>query len=509
MSKRRTEPLESRRRRQADDVRLMAATGNTSGYYSPNRTNGDRSGTVSFGTAESAIATQAARLTMIDRCRAAYRQNGIFTRIVNALKENIIGTGFRVEAQTADPGWNRAAEEILAEQNKRENFSPSETLSERESAVLMCISHYRDGGVLVYHPYGGTQLFEEFQIVTPRGKSADANVRDGLVFNNAGKLQGYYVGPYSRWGYVDDGAAQYLPAWHVDTDLQVKLPVCVYIRSCNFISGYRGIPMLAPCLDDLDRIGDYIDAVLERAIEEACIMGTLHSDDPNASDSLSVKRTDDTSTTTTPYNKVSRLEPGVVPLLRKDEEFKIHGISAPGGNFEPFMQMLSRLAALPASMPLEIAMMDFSDTNFAASRASIEQFKLCCVMGKAEYAEQWYTPNYHWRIYEAIKRGDLTRRDDWQAHKVSPSGWRYLEPSKDAAAATERMANKTSNLAAELAEQGKGLIAHLNQTAEVILAARQVAADKGVDVSELLGYAQKTAAAPAAQPPQDQEEAKP
>lgn len=467
------------------------------GYTTANRITGaDGISAVGFGSSEEFVGSQYARLYLVEKCRAAYRKNGFFTRIINAIVENVIGVGFRVQPQTSDAGWNKAAKALYDERCKQANFTPAETLTERQAASLLCASHHRDGGCLVYHPYGGTQLFEESQIVTPRGKSRDGNVRDGVVFNNSGKLYGYYVGGYNRYGgYVDDGATQFLPAWHVDTDLQIKLPVCTYFKSQGFISGYRGIPLLAPCLDDLDRIGDYIDAILERAIEEACVMGTLHSDDPEAGNALSVKRTDDsTGSSASPYNKVAKLEPGAVPLLRKDEDFKIHSVSAPGGQFVPFVTILSRIAAAPASMPIEIAMMNFSDTNFAASRAAIEQFKVSCGCTKDLYATEWYRPNYLWSVYEAIKSRELPYRDDWQQVNVSPSGWRYLEPMKDAEAATERMSNRSSNLEEILAEQGKDLESHLRQSARVIQTAQAVANETGVPLDQLIQTATQQAA---------------
>jgi len=122
---------------------------------------------------------------------------------------------------------------------------------------------------------------------------------------------------------------------------------------------------------------------------------------------------------------------------------------------------------------------------------------------KGDYADMWYGNNYRWAIYEAIKRGDLTARDDWQAVKVSPSGFRYLEPLKDAQAVTERMQNRTSNLEAELAEQGKDLEEHLRQSARVILTAERVAAETGVDAQRLLQASEPAATRPAAMPPEN------
>lgn len=434
--------------------------------------------------------TRTLRRELIASCRHQWQSNPVYRRIINALVEHIVSTGFRLVPNTGDAGWNKAARDILRERFKREHFTPRGLKNEWEVAKSIVINQKNDGGVFVYRPRGYTQVFEEAQVYTPADKWGKSDVIDGIQFDEKGHVNGYWAGPYSLMGDVDQTKMTLLPAWHVDEDLQIKLPITSYLRVDGFASSYRGTPLLASSLDDLERMADVFNNVAERVAQEACIMGTIKSDDPNAAASINVDRADQDSTAKTQtdeaYNQIQWLEPGIVGRIKQNEEFDLHTPGTPNNNFESFIKMSARQSALPASMPIEVALLHFSDTNFSAARGAIELYKMSCRMDKKELAEEYSTYNYLWTIYEAMQDGDLTYRSDWMEHRVGLSGWRYLEPKKDAEAASARMENGLSTLTEELADRGLELEDELRESASERKAAERISQETGEDVEAIL-----------------------
>jgi len=323
-------------------------------------------------------------------------------------------------------------------------------------------------------------------------------VKDGVQFTRSGAIEGYWVGPYSEFGHVSVKDAFFLPAWKIDNDFQVQLPRTIYWYATKFVSGYRGFSELGTAIDDLERIQDYIDAILERAVEEACIMGVLKSDRTGAGEGLSVGRKTDQGTKSAGqvYDTVSYLEPGIVPNLAKDDEFEIKGITSPGREFASFFSTLVGLVGLSGSLPNELTLMKFNETNFSASRAAIDQAKMFWRMEQRDMDEVWTVPNRTWTIYEAIRRGELSYRDDWQDVNVLHSGWRYLQPKDDADATAVKLDTGETNLTQVLAERGEGLEDFLRMTAAEVATAERVAAETGVPIEILLKHATNRASGP-------------
>lgn len=494
MTRRGIKPNTIQRATRLDKRNVSAST--LSSSYGSNitsvRTRRNR-GILSSPKAAWATQTKNLRREYIASCRDQYYSNPIFQRVINALVEHIVSEGFRIHPNTADPGWNKAARDILRERFQRGNYTPRGMASEWEIAKNIIMNRSIDGGVFVYRPKGGTQLFEEPQVYTPADKWGKNDVLDGIQFDERGHLKGYWVGPYSMWGDVDQTNMQFIPAWHIDEDFQIKMPVTNYLRVTGMASSYRGTPLLAASVDDLERMTDVFDSVAERVAQEACIMGTLKSDDVNAKQSFNVARNDEASAgeeeTSMQYDDIQYVEPGIVAHLRSNDNFEMHSPSTPSNNFNDFVKMSARVAALPASMPIEVALMHFSDTNFSAARGAIELYKMACKMDKKLLADEYSTWNYMWTIYEAMLDGDLTYRDDWFEHRVGLSGWRYLEPKKDAEAAATRMENSLSTLTGELADRGLEFEDEARTAASEVRTAERLSEETGVNTQAILDRA--------------------
>lgn len=447
----------------------------------------------SFGTARAdfAVGTLSNRLAEIEACRDAFRSNPLVRRIIRAEVENVIGSGFRVAPKSKDRAWNKLVAEYLESRTGDDWFAYPNMpgWSEVGMAQLACYHQCREGGVVVYRSARGVQLFEAAQIRTPATRIADPLCRDGYQFNADGTFAGLWVGPYDpNAGYINEGSMDFLPAFIDDTTFG-RLKVTSYIRAASFASSYHSSPPLVPALDDLERFGDWYDAIVERACQEANVVGVFSSDRKDARSSFTVGRKDVTTTDDTisdAYQMPATIEPGMVVKTRTGEQFDIKSITSPGASFDPFVKQNTRLVAAPVSMPIEIALLHFSDTNFSASKAAIEQFRIACRMQKKLYAQQYSVPNYRMMVYEGMRDGEIPAVDDWHRCSVTPSGWRSLQDGEEAKAAKERMQMGLTSHEQEMGEMfGTSPEDVLDAYLDLEEMIQQKAAERGMDPKEL------------------------
>lgn len=464
-----------------------AAMASGSGYDTQRGTSLRQYRSHSQTTAEWAEATPTTRTEIRETSRALDRSNPVYQRILNAYVENVVARGPRVTPNTADPGWNAAAADIYRQACTALNFSPNRLHDEHTASEIVARSRQRDGGILAYHPLGATQLFEDGQIVTPRDKLTDTTVRDGIQFDANGAVRGYWVGPYSRYGIVDTSAATLVPAWHTDTRYGITLPRATYLHSPRFASQLRGISTTSGASDHLERGEQYWEALLERAINEACVFGTLNSVDPSAAaNSISAGRGNDTSNEPgqAEYSRPAYLEPNTIFNLAAEDKFQLHAAPTPNAQFENVIKMGIRMASITLAMPLELVLIMF-EHNFSASRAAIEIFKMFARKEKKYMVDRWTRWHYHWAIYDAMLLGDLPYRPDWQSVIIAPDGWSYLDPKADALAVQYRFNSGEGTMTEILADTGRDVTEHYQRRANDYTKAADVAKATGVPIEIL------------------------
>lgn len=439
--------------------------------------------------AEWSQATPAKRTELTESARDADRGNAFVMRLLNAGVEHVVGAGPTITPTTADPGWNAAAAAIYAERCLRENFSAERMLDETLAAQLIYRTLLRDGAVLAYHPYGRVQWFESGQIVSPRDYTGASKLRDGIQFSSkTGALEGFWVGPYNKYGTVSSGDAYFLKAWWQDAAGLGTLPRCSYLYRTHFLSGYHGIAALGTIADDLERLEEYKEAVTERALMEATVFAVQYTNNAErARKGISVGRQDDDASSEgkDTYDRVAYGEPGAVYQMARDDRMEQLGLHASNANIETFFKTLWRQGALPISMPLEVALFLW-DQNFSASRGVLEIFKRWCRQEKARMVAGWWRPNYQWAIYDAIIGGDLPARADWRNVDIIPDGWAYLNPLEDVQTNRLRRAIGEATQGDLLAEQGRGTSAQLfRRLAAEYQQAQAVAKETGVPIEFL------------------------
>ena len=142
---------------------------------------------------------------------------------------------------------------------------------------------------------------------------------------------------------------------------------------------------------------------------------------------------------------IEGLGPGMEVRGDPDEDLQGFSPDVPSPQFFEHVRLILTLISTNLGLPLVIALMDASETNFSGFRGALDQAKLGFRKNQRSFIRRFLRPVYLWKVrrwldpasgeYDrgiaaaAKKSGISIFRHVWQ-----PPGWPYIEPLKDATA---------------------------------------------------------------------------
>lgn len=134
------------------------------------------------------------------------------------------------------------------------------------------------------------------------------------------------------------------------------------------------------------------------------------------------------------------------------EEINPWSANIPNPEFFPHVKMLLTFLGLNFGMPLVMALMDASETNFSGYRGAVDQARLGFRKNQKRLAARWYRPYLRFKIlHKALTDKTFAKWVEKAArpnpkvnifkHRWHPPTWPYIDPYKDAAADLIRDAN--------------------------------------------------------------------
>ena len=150
------------------------------------------------------------------------------------------------------------------------------------------------------------------------------------------------------------------------------------------------------------------------------------------------------------------MEPGQYRFADLNSEFEQIRPEHPTSNFQDFMTFLIRLAGVAIGLPLELALLDFSRTNYSSARASMEQAYRRFRIHQRMFANRILKRLYRWRVSKWIKDGTIKQAPPGSAlnHRWLGQPWPYLDPVKDAEGSLVAIDAGFTTLTDELMKRG-------------------------------------------------------
>lgn len=413
------------------------------------------------------------RSKMVTQSRQFYRDNGLYRGLIGRAVTNIVGAGFGLQAQTGNRAWNARAEALWAEWA----IDPEVRglWSWPEVQRLTCSDLLLTGDVLAIKVGAGDQRGRLQIIESERVTAHDMAL--GIRVNAVGRPTGFHVAVYSD-GFVDAAKGK----WYRAAD------VC-FVALLDRPSATRGVPACQSSFAMLHRINDACDSevlAMQLLARLAFAIKTeggqpwaqeTSRDDPEQASS---EEEGDVST------RLHEFDYALVAHLAPGEEVSPIAREIPGKNFPENIRTFLRLLGLPIGMPLEIVLLDWSQTNYSSARASLEQAFAEFSGHQRLLCRRFHSPVYRWKVDGWIAEGKLSPRPDAHAHDWITPAWPWIDQLKECQAWGARLDRGLATHAETLKSLNRDretvVTQRRREVEEAIEIAKEIKAQHGVEV---------------------------
>ena len=331
----------------------------------------------------------------------------------------------------------------------------------------------------------GLRVFDPDRLSNPFNEPNTLWMRGGIEFTDDGEPIAYHV----RNGHPADAFRMGLNYnWtRIPARTDSGRPVFIHAFEPEREDQSREISPFAPLMTRLRMLSKFGDTELASATVNALFAAFVSSNLPlaDATAALTPNAVTYADRRLRHYqNNPARLMGVRIPVMPIGDEIKINSSPRQTAAFQHFTTVFLQSIAAPLGLSYEQLAMDWTKTNYSSARAALNEVWRRIRTLSQVLIEQAVNPVYYAVIEEAFDRGYITAPpgapDFWEAPGAylqakwigPPRG--YVDPTKEAEAATLRMASLTSTLEMEAAEQGNDFEDLINQIAveDEMLAAR-------------------------------------
>lgn len=435
----------------------------------------------SAGTFDSHLTT-AERDQLIRRARDLHRNDPVARGMVERRVNLTVGSGFRPRATTADPAWNDAHRELW----RQWHFSCEHRDLQDFDDLTRSIVRQRlvDGDVVVLPvaETGRLQLVDAERLRNPGDAYDSLEWRGGVWTDRTGRPMALNIVQWTDQGKTASGNDRLLA---IDPN---ALGNPWLFGRIDWSSQTRGESPLATVAEDFGRLRDYIESVEEASHLFALVAFVHKTDDPRGA-ARAMGATTEVDEDGLAYTS-GLLRGGAISYIGLNESMEAVQSSQPMAEFDPFVRARMRFIGSAMGMPIELAMLDFSQSNFHGALAAVE-----VAMEDLRDERRWLTgclrKVYLWKTRQWIEQGLLEDRPDWESHRWTPPRRVVLEPMRQAKVDAQRLEKGISTYEDVLEAEGRDWEEVFEQRAEE----KRRMAELGIDVAVTPGAGSAAGAA--------------
>ena len=316
--------------------------------------------------------------------------------LLNRFADGVVGTGITPVPQTKDPGWNKAAAEFYAEDEKICDYR--RRLHGWEMDRLTVKARMTSGGCLfIKLDSGQLQPVEMARIRTPESqkKNEGVTVFRGFRVNKQGMLMGVYVCDRKKGGRVDLQNAEYVR--HEDM---------IFPSIVERFDQIAGLPTLSSIYTTLKDHGELQSATLFKAKLDAFMGWAVYSDEDLQASNMGPR--DETPTETNNNITVQKVDKGEVWYAGERDKIESLASKTPNPQYDKFNIGLLRMMAMAAGIPYEVMMMDMLRASFSGGHGLTMMANYTWGIWRKWLCLEKKQPHWNWRIGYAIKQKKLT-----------------------------------------------------------------------------------------------------
>ncbi|MBX3435540.1 MAG: phage portal protein [Pirellulales bacterium] len=317
---------------------------------------------------------------------------------------------------------------------------------------------YIDGDMFAVLPSNGTiQLIESDRCVTPQGSGP--NVVHGVELAGRRKIA-YHFGEdpgtsRSALRGVNTRRVHRFDEHDLEQVLQIYNP-----QTVKRITQTRGLSAFAPVFFRCEMYEDKQMALLVQQLAAATIALFIErSSDYMAGTATFGPRREESDGANT--RDVEALQPGMVVRGAKGEKPHLLSATNPTGDAQAHSKQILREISVTLGVPLVLAMMDASETNFSGWRGAMDMARMGFRVNQCWYISSFMRPVYRRRLALWIEEGEFgmaAKRIPLERvlrHAWGRPSWPYVQPLQDAQADSHRL--QTGQLAPSRWAMDRGL----------------------------------------------------
>jgi len=360
------------------------------------------------------------REELVDQSRSYDRNHPIYESVINRAVDNILGAkGFTLNAQTPSKEVNTLIEtELWKDFAMYPEVMGVHTWREVEAIILRDTIVAGDILANKVRSKGQLQLIESERISSP---FSEKNVEQGVEKSRIGKPLRYWVETKSD-------------TYSSGTYDQINARDCIFVANLmKRSSATRGIPALVSSFPNLHRINDILDseAIAWQLLARFAISITRKE---GGSENSTEDPQGDSDTSGDVTTRINDVDQGTMFWGEEGEEIKGIQQDRPASNFPESIRMYIRLLANPLGIPLELALLDWSQTNYSSARASLIQADLVFEGWQRLLIRQFHTRVYKWKVGEWMRKGLIPNDKAYLKHEWITPPFPWVDPEKEAKA---------------------------------------------------------------------------
>lgn len=399
--------------------------------------------------------------TLRESSRRLDRENPFVHSFNDRLQEAVIGSKLNMSIRSANTRWSEKATNMINEwwhgrPEVRGMFSGGALERVLFRAKIV------DGDILiVFLDDGNIQIIEGDRVQTPHDKTGDKTVFNGVKLNEYGAILGYWIAPdYDRKLRYKIKSSEFT---------FVNAKNAHFIASRHRVSMTRGIPKITQNMDLMNDIDEFLNATIvhQKVVASHCLF--IERQDPGSENVLT--NTDEDG------NEVREqfVEPGLILTGRPGESAKILGPNQTAQQFGPVMSQLMRIAGMLYGLPLEMSILDFSQTTFSSARASLEVAHRVFSKQHNDFVKHDIGPVINWKLRQFVRQGVLEEPASTYRIEATPPKKISVDPMKETNADIARILASLDTHEDVCASNGKDYYDIVRQREREILLAQKVA----------------------------------
>lgn len=384
------------------------------------------------------------RDTLRARARWLHENNPIMSNIDESIKNYVIGGGIKFQLKLENDALNSEIE------TKWEYAKSSLDVTNREHFDDMCSSilktRFMDGEVPIYLPIIkdgsetrlGVQLIEADRFALGKFNIKNGVFFDGIETDVIGKPIAYHFqNNLFNTVAIKRGA--------VNSDIRLAASdMLYYYKRDNRTSQYRGISEYKQAITDLKNFQAYIRATIESARSRANISYVISKENKPQINSFSRDKD---------LNPIEEINGIFVQYLNKGEKLEKLDPDQVGDNFSNFVGNIVRLIAVARKVSYELALRDYTNTNYSSGRMSLLQDKKLFENEFAHFSRNVYKPILMKWLELEVMKGNIKhisysqflafKSDIYNSITLYAPKQEWVDPQKEANALAIELANKT------------------------------------------------------------------